>query len=260
MTLNEETGERDSASASATDSVSPPPPNKQVSARLLAHLKRLHADPVSRAKIRASKIGRPIRVTPKFASVLKALHEKSRGRPRTPAEAAHLKRINSDPERRAKIARSARGKRHRMTPRAIAAIEKRSRAYVFTPARRAHLLQAGAVARLDPEVQRRRVRCQNPSTEEITLRGLLSDNFLHTGQDATRTVAGKFPDFQDPVRRLVVEYDGHYTHYRTQRGQIRDDRRDATLAAVGYRVLHVYPWDLRDSEALRERIKEWANS
>jgi very-short-patch-repair endonuclease len=105
----------------------------------------------------------------------------------------------------------------------------------------------------DPEVQNRRVRCQNPSRYEIALREFLPDTFLHTGQDVTRRVLGKFPDYQDPEQRLIVEMDGHWRH-RTPKGQAQNVERDRLLADAGWRVLHIAPQELRRPDDLRSRI------
>jgi very-short-patch-repair endonuclease len=118
-----------------------------------------------------------------------------------------------------------------------------------------------ALARLhaDPEILAKICRTQNPSRDELALRSVLSDSFIHTGQDFTRSVGGYLPDYQDSDRKLVIEYDGHYVHWGTQRGQIKEDRRDAKLAVLGWRVLHVYPWEMKDLGTLRVRIVEFSS-
>ncbi len=109
----------------------------------------------------------------------------------------------------------------------------------------------------DPEVQALRVRTQNPSPEELALRAFLPPEFEHSGQDAHHRVEGKFPDYQWPARKLIVEMDGHYTH-RTLDGFIeREWNRDAVLGLAGWRVLHVVPKELRNPDALHERVRRF---
>jgi very-short-patch-repair endonuclease len=110
----------------------------------------------------------------------------------------------------------------------------------------------------DPEIRARRVRTKNPSPDELALRAFLPPSFLHTGQDPTRCVLGKFPDYQDPGRRLVVEMDGHFKH-RTPAGVIADAERDRLLGSAGWRVLHIRSVELRDPPALAARISAFIN-
>lgn len=108
----------------------------------------------------------------------------------------------------------------------------------------------------DPEFQAKCARTKNPSREELALRFFLPDSFLHTGRDASRCVLGKFPDYQDPDRKLIVEMDGHWRH-RTMQGIARTRERDRLFGTEGWRILHVLPKELREPEILKARIAEF---
>jgi very-short-patch-repair endonuclease len=66
---------------------------------------------------------------------------------------------------------------------------------------------------------------------------------------------GKFlgrADLAWPEQRLIVEYEGEY---HVEDLQIRrDDRRYARLVAAGWRVIRLSAADLRDMDAVVERI------
>ncbi|WP_369131939.1 endonuclease domain-containing protein [Modestobacter sp. I12A-02662] len=60
-------------------------------------------------------------------------------------------------------------------------------------------------------------------------------------------------DFAWPEARLVVEYEGAYHFEGVQ--VVRDDRRIARLLAAGWRVIRVSAADLRDLDAVVERVR-----
>ena len=106
----------------------------------------------------------------------------------------------------------------------------------------------------DPMIIAKRSRCQVPTPVELALADFLPPSFIHTGQDASRRIAGRFLDYQNPERRLGIEMDGHWSHY-TPEGIRSTEQRDRLLKTVGWRVLHVRPEELRDRASLVERIR-----
>jgi very-short-patch-repair endonuclease len=74
-----------------------------------------------------------------------------------------------------------------------------------------------------------------PTPSEARLWARLSGSQLGVGFRRQVVLGEYIVDFLAPACRLVVEVDGRY-HARRQR---LDARRDARLAALGYRVLHL---------------------
>lgn len=105
----------------------------------------------------------------------------------------------------------------------------------------------------DPEIIAKKVKCLNPSKEELALAAFLPAGFIHTGQDAARRVLTYWPDYQWPDRKLIVEMDGHFRHWSPANIE-RGAKRDRALIDAGWRVLHVLAQDMRDPVALRARI------
>jgi len=229
--------------------------------RVAETLARLHADPEVRRKISEARKGQ---FTPRMAEAMVRRETYPRYRQE---RAERLARLNADTEKRRKISEARKGQ---FTPRMAEAMVRRKTNPEWQRKNRMKLAQLNAdpdfqrknlerLRRLhaDPVMRARMVRCQNPSKRELALGTLLPDSFVHTGQDTAMCVGGYFPDYQDRERKLVVEYDGHYRHYLTQLGQSRDDRRDRALASLGWRVLHFYPWDLKDPEGLKTKVSRF---
>jgi very-short-patch-repair endonuclease len=110
----------------------------------------------------------------------------------------------------------------------------------------------------NPSTVARMVRTQNPSKYELALREFLPPDFIATGRDVTKRVAGKFPDYQWPERKLAVEMDAHWIH-RDNRGIILDWARDALFTGLGWRTLRVKPEEMKDPDLLRQRITEFVH-
>ena len=117
---------------------------------------------------------------------------------------------------------------------------------------------AGKRLWLDSEYAHRTKKAQGarPNNDERKLTILLSTWFPNEWKyvgDGQFWVEGKNPDWVNiNGKKLLIEYNGFYTHTTE-----KDEAKAQHYTQYGFRTLNLYPKDLHDLAALRQKIKQF---
>jgi len=95
-----------------------------------------------------------------------------------------------------------------------------------------------------------------PSEPEKKLDKILQSNFpnvfKYTG-DGQYSIGGKIPDWTDEKDRIVIEYNGYKLTHTPERDKAKTEHYNKN----GWRVINIYPDDLKDTNKLINKIKNF---
>lgn len=98
--------------------------------------------------------------------------------------------------------------------------------------------------------------CTGPNKKETQLLSVLNEfEFEFTGTNCEKSVAGKFPDFINKNKNLIIELYGNYWHRNETEKQTKE--RIDLFKNEGYDTLIIWEHELKDLNSLNLRIDDF---